>query len=511
MKSPKEYAFSSGKKQKALNAIAALLSFAVGFGVSFFLSPFLLQTLGKEAYSYYPLSTNIVNAMTVVSAAMNSMASRFITVSLVSGDTENAEKYYSSTLFVDFIYSAILIVFTAFFLVFIQSFIQIPNYLLTSVRLLFLFTIASAIVNILSTVFGVATFATNRIELRSIREIVTSLLRGGLFLLLYFLLPSNLYYIGIVALAVAVVSLIIQWIYTKRLLPLSFSRKNISKTHAKEIFISSFWVSVNSLGNLLFAGSTLLIINWFYGPTEGSTASIAMTLSTLLSGVITTLIGVYYPSITKNVADDDREGLKRSIQKCQIACGVLGCAVISVILPFSKSFFQLWVPGEDASLLSRLTIFTMLPYIPTSLFWVATYVNTATNDVKLPAIAMTISGIVNVGIQVLLGALGLDWFWIVVASSIVQFLFMATFLPLYMAKTTSINWRAFYINPVKIILLSVISYVLAYSVQSMFEVNSWIKFFLIGGGTGIVSLGMYAIGMMLMQRSWFIHLWRLKR
>ncbi len=511
MKQEGNFKFSSGNKQKTLNAIASLLSFAVGFGISFFLSPFLLKTLGKEAYSYYPLSTSITNAMTVISSAMNSMASRFITISLLQEKREEADKYYSSTLFVDLLYSSVLIVFTLFFILFLNRFINVSDALLGSVRLLFTFTIAAAIVNILSTVFGVATFATNRIELRSGREIALSLLRAGLFVAFYFLLPANLSYIGIVALIIALVSLAIQWVFTKKLLPLSFKRKNISKTHVKEIFFSSLWVSINSLGNILLAGVTLIVINKFYSPEIGSVVSLAMTIPNLLSGIITTFAGLYYPSITKNVSNSDFEGLKANVWHYQYICGVLCCAVITVFLAFSEPFFQLWVPTEDASLLSGLSFVTLAPYLFTSLFWIATYSNTATNDVKIPAIFMAIAGALNVGVQILLGALHVDWSVIVISCSAIQTLYIAVFLPLYLAKTTHSRWFDYYLVPLKVLGLSFLSFGLAYAVKSYFVINSWFKFILFGGGTGILSLLMYAFGLFLMDKNRLSQLWQIKK
>ena len=512
MKKTNSYVFSSGKKQQILNIFSALLSFVVGFGISFFLSPYLLEALGREAYSFYPLSTNITNAMTVVSSAMNSMACRYITISLVNKKNDDANKYYSSTLFVDFLYSLILLGLSVLFIVFIGVFLEIPTNLLTPVRLLFAFTIASAIVNIMSTVFGVATFATNRIELRSGREIVTALLRAVLFLLLYSFLPANLFYIGVVALAVAVASLAIQFVFTKRLLPdLFFSRANISKTHVKEILISSIWVSINSLGNIFLAGITLMVLNKFYGPEIGSHVSLAMTIPNLISGVITAIIGIFFPLITKNFADANYAELRKNIKKTQVGCGVFGCAVIVVFLAFAQSFYQLWVPTEDASLLTELTRYTLMPYLVISLFWVETYVNTATNDLKVPAIAMVCCGVVNIGCQVLLAALHVDYKWIVLVCSILQILIVGGFLPIYMARTIQSKWYEFFEIPVKVLFLSVLAFILSSCVNNMFTINSWTKFIVIGGGTGVFALALYAVGLIVMKKGWFASVWQIRK
>ena len=43
------------KKQLSINLIANIMSFSIGVGVSFILTPFLIEHIGKEAYGFYPL------------------------------------------------------------------------------------------------------------------------------------------------------------------------------------------------------------------------------------------------------------------------------------------------------------------------------------------------------------------------------------------------------------------------------------------------------------------------
>ena len=75
----------SEKKQTVVNLIAKIISYGATLLISFFLTPYLVEKLGKEAYSFYPIANNFVNYMGVITIALNSMASRFITIHLKSG------------------------------------------------------------------------------------------------------------------------------------------------------------------------------------------------------------------------------------------------------------------------------------------------------------------------------------------------------------------------------------------------------------------------------------------
>lgn len=73
---------SSDNKRLAINIIANIIAFAVNFVISFFLTPYIVETVGKEAYGFVSLGNNFVNYASLITVALNSMASRFITIEI---------------------------------------------------------------------------------------------------------------------------------------------------------------------------------------------------------------------------------------------------------------------------------------------------------------------------------------------------------------------------------------------------------------------------------------------
>ena len=67
-------------KQLLLNITSSLLTFIVGLGVNFFLTPFIVKHLGVEAYGFVNLSNNIISYAGLITVALNAMASRFIAI-----------------------------------------------------------------------------------------------------------------------------------------------------------------------------------------------------------------------------------------------------------------------------------------------------------------------------------------------------------------------------------------------------------------------------------------------
>ncbi|WP_152599321.1 oligosaccharide flippase family protein, partial [Bifidobacterium subtile] len=86
------------KRQLAVNMIAGIISLGVQFGVSFVLTPYIVRTLGSEAYGFIPLANQIVGYTTIVTTALNSMASRFISIEMNRENTKQANIYFNSVL-----------------------------------------------------------------------------------------------------------------------------------------------------------------------------------------------------------------------------------------------------------------------------------------------------------------------------------------------------------------------------------------------------------------------------
>lgn len=89
----------------------------------------------------------------IITTALNSMAARFITMSLERKDVKEANVYFNSVLFGNFIISGLFIVVSILFCLFINLILDVPVHLISDVRLLFVLVFLSLIINVSSSVF----------------------------------------------------------------------------------------------------------------------------------------------------------------------------------------------------------------------------------------------------------------------------------------------------------------------------------------------------------------------
>ena len=161
---------NTSNKRIAINLISNIVSFSSTLLISLVLTPFLINTLGKETYSFFPLANNFVSYATIVTIALNSMASRFITIAIHRKEEKKANEYFSSVFISNIIMSIVILILLILMILNLNKILNIPEYLSTDVKITFTLVFINFIISLLSTVFNVATFVKNRRESRRIHK-----------------------------------------------------------------------------------------------------------------------------------------------------------------------------------------------------------------------------------------------------------------------------------------------------------------------------------------------------
>ena len=86
------------------NTIATMVNLLIQFGLNFFLTSYLISSVGSTAYGFFTMANTVVNYALIITTALNSMAARFIGIGVHNNDMEKARKFYSSVFAGDFSY-----------------------------------------------------------------------------------------------------------------------------------------------------------------------------------------------------------------------------------------------------------------------------------------------------------------------------------------------------------------------------------------------------------------------
>jgi O-antigen/teichoic acid export membrane protein len=479
-----------GKKQLMINIISNIISFGASLAISFLLTPYLISTIGKEVYSFVPISNNFVSYFAIITIALNSMASRFITIELVKKNIHKAQEYYSSILIANIIMSSILIVPMIIIIIFLDSFLNIPAGRISEIRILFVFAFASMLITIISSVFGISFFAKNRLDIRSGGELFQGILKIILYLFLFTVFKPSILFIGLVAFVLSIVSLIYQYIFTKILLPDFKVSFHLFKLNAvKELLFSGIWMSINTLGNTLLTGITLIMANIFISTTASGELSIVQTFPQLISSIITTLFAVFLPRITITFAEGKKDDLIKEVTFSQKVIGLFTTTPVLLLIIFGKDFFGLWLPDENSMKLQILSILTIIPLLVHGNMWTIYGLNIASNKVRIPSLILVLIGFLSIiTCYITLKHIKLSVYIIPAICTFFSVGYYLFFIPLYACAQLRIEKFTFYKHILKTALFMLIALFIGGVAKQYILANTWLKFFEWASIFGVVGL-----------------------
>ena len=483
------------KKQLAINMLANIIAFVIQFGINFFFTPYLIRTVGKEAYGFFPLANSFISYASIFTIALNSMASRFITIKIQQNDREGANIYFNSVLMGNTIIAIFLTIPSILTVVFLNYLLNIPPEVLLDVQMLFGLILGGTLLSIVTSVFGVATFARNRLELSSIRNAESNILRVALLILLFYFFKPSISYIGFANLAVVVFMIVMNVRYTRLLLPeITVDKKYFNTAAVKELLSSGVWNSVNQLSLVLLTNLDLLICNVLIGASATGEYALVKTIPLFIQSLVGMLVGVFVPEFMILYAQNKSDELLKSINRSIKFMAIIMTIPLGFLLVFGDIFFSLWVPNQDTSKLFLLSNLTILPLIITTSINTIFNVYTVTNKLKVPALVLLITGVINTLLIILfLNITDMGIIVIPLVSLVVGITRNLLFTPIYAAKSLNVRWNIFYkaIFRGMICCLAVVS--ISFGVKYFLVPSSWISFLLIGAVVGILSLGINAL------------------
>lgn len=497
---------SINKKRFLLNLITSVVSFVVNFGVSFFLSPYLVRNLGEEAYGFVPLMNNLINMIQIVTITINSMASRFITVSLHKKDYEQANKYFSSVLIANVVLCLILLFPALFLVLFIDSVFDVPFSLIFDVRLSFIVLVINFMLSICFSVFSVGTFAANRLDLSSIRSVISQCIRAVIIILLFACLKPSIIYVVLSTLASTLYVAVTNYKLTRKLVPqLKISVKSFDKNSIRLLFRAGIWNSVGTLSSDLFTGLDLIIANIWINATAMGVLSVSKNVPSAINMLVTTLISVFLPSLTKFYAKEESDNIYKALALNTKVLLFFIVPILSFVVGFGDVFYSLWMPTLDARVLQILTIVALLPlYISIGSKGLANMF-TVYNKIKIPSlVTLGFAACSTISVFILLRTTRLGIYAIAGVSSLFLILKEAVFVPLYAAKCMEQKALLFYKNIIKSFFVVLVSLIISCGFRKIVQVTDWKSLILCGAGSTILIC--IAIALLILRKKDYLYI-----
>lgn len=470
----------SSKKQNVLNIISNLFALVVQFGINFFVVPRIVGDFGTEAVGYVNISFDIVSYFSVFTVVFNSVAGRFISLEINRGNIKKADDYFNSVILANMILSAVVSLVGIIFIPNIDRFIKVSSIYLKDVKITFLITWLTFIVNMMTSVFTVGTYVKNKLDANALRNIISYLIRLAAIVILFAFLPVKIYFLPVATFISTVFLGFANYSLTKKFLPeLKINIKHATKNSVKEIASSGIWMSFSSLSNILLRGLDNLIANLLFNQVAMGNLSTSRTIPNAVTTIINTLGTMFTPTFvalySKNKIQDIVEEAKNSIR----INGLIMLVPVSGFIAFADPFYHLWLAGTEEKtirliiMLSSITI--VQAYFNSSTAALA-QLSVVTNKLKLPVFVSLGIGVMNLlAVFILAKTTNIGVLILSVSSTVLMCARYILFNSWYAGKVLNVSPAGFYKTLLRTLAPAPILLLCFFTISAHVTMNSWFK------------------------------------
>lgn len=464
------------KLKRLLSAIFfSAVAVVVTYLINFWLTPYITDNIGQEAYGFISLARQFTSYVSILVIALNSFASRHITVAHHEGKTDLAKQYYSTVFIANAVLVSVIGIVSAVFVFKLDDIINIPLELVYDVKVLFGLTFLSFCVTTLGNVFSVFAYVKDRLDLTGIIKTVSYIVEAAvIFLLIRYAVP-HVWFSGVGVLIAAIIMMIFNIIMARRLMnEYQIQLKLFSLTAVKKLVLDGMWNAFNSLGNLLNHGLDLIVTNLMLNNLWLSQVSVAKTINNIFVTLFSMITQPFYPMMLQNYANHDKEGLLNSLKLASRSCSLLINFAFAGFVAFGKDYYILWIPNLDTEFIYKLTVLTICSAVFEGAVYPLYYIYTLTVKKKIPCIITVLTGLFNVlGMYLLLSFTNLGAYAVVLTTAVIMIFVSVVTNPIYMAHCLKLKWSTFYPLIGRNTLGCIAMVIVCCAISNMATINSW--------------------------------------
>jgi len=399
----------------------------VGAIIAFFISPFLVHTLGKESYGIWALVFSVIAYLDFFDVGMKQSLARFLSKHYATKDYEGLNKVINTSNLIYIVTGSLVIVGTLIIAHFFLGAFNIEPELLSVMRtVLIIIGFNQAISFFFMTGTAIGPF--HRYDVSNAIEITASIVKA--FLVVYFLkMGQGLITLAIITIAMNVVKLTTRRIVQQRLVPqIRWRFRYIDRQRVKELLgygsvsflIVVSWLIIFNIDNV--------IIGIFITTTAVTFYSIAGQIISYLRTIISAIGIPLVPAISHLDATSDTHDIGNLYGKLSKYLYYLsGCICVGLMF-FSGKFIILWMGPEFTDTVDILLILS----IPVCIY--------------LPQV-MANSVLLGIGRH-------LPLFYVLAAEAIPQLIIYIFVYPYVFHRIINADLKGFYLSSAKMLALS---------------------------------------------------------
>jgi len=349
------------------NVLSNWTGLVLNMAVAFFMSPFLVRSLGDVWYGLWVLIRSTTGYMGMLDAGVRVAVVKFVARADANGDSAELNRTVSTAYFLFCCVTAVVGVGTVALAIAFPYIFKISPDTLVVTRIVVLIAGTSLGVSLLSSVAGGILTGMQRFDLSNQIGIATLVIRTIVIVAMI-----SMGY-GIIALAITHLTMqVMNWfvisLYARRLRPdIKIDLREANKESAKKLYGYGSANVISGLGDLLLFRTGEVLAAMFIGPAAVTYYAIAGTLLEYLQKLVFTMAQTLHPFSSAKQASGDERSLQAVALVGTKLCFLIALPVTAGIVIFGHEFIAAWMGASYAAQAGPL----LMAMAAGRLFWIA--------------------------------------------------------------------------------------------------------------------------------------------
>ena len=325
-------------------------------------SRIVLQALGESDYGIYNVVGGVVAMFTIISGALNSAVSRFITFEMGKGEGARLNKVYSTAVIIQIVLAAVVVaVAEPVGLWFIDNEMTISPERIPAARWVLHFSLLAFVVNLMSVPQMASITAHERMSAYAWIGILDGLLRFGVALLISCSGHDRLVaYAALMTVSVLIVRMA-YGIYCRLHFPECRFRPVFDRPLMKEMFSFAGWNFIGVTAGVLRDHGGNILVNVFSGSVAVNAArGVALQLSNAVQSFVTNFMTAVNPQITKSYAAGEKDYMFSLMRKSSRMAYYLLLIIVLPVIFNVDYLLSIWLDEVPAGSASFARLFLIL-------------------------------------------------------------------------------------------------------------------------------------------------------
>jgi O-antigen/teichoic acid export membrane protein len=374
----------------------------VTIAATYVLTPFIIETLGKEGYGTWTLITAMTGYIGLLALGVPMASVRYLAQHVAESDSREMNRVIGSCAGLYLALGAVAFVVGAGLLV-LFSLYEIPSTFQGEARLAFGLMVIQISMGFIGLLPEGIMFAHHDFVLRNVIRVTGVALRFGLTIALLSI-QSSLLLLACVQLAAIAFDFGASWVVIRRRYPqVRISLGDFDRAMVRRIFSFSVFVLLLNAGARLSFETDALVIGAFIGVAAIPYFAVANSLVIYLMDFLVAIAAVVAPMATKL----NTEGRKRDLQEIflkwsKVALSLTVLATMFLII-LGPRFIGWWIDPsfeEPAGSVLQILMLSCIVFLP--IRGVALPILLGLGKPKIPTIAFAVAGVLNLGLSILL-------------------------------------------------------------------------------------------------------------